>query len=105
MLTGIIDWFKVVNLLQPSNIKVIAAIGVVRNSSGENNYVSDEVITAKSGARVRVNNTDAEGRMVMADILYHAKERACNTINPYLFTIATLTGHAKNTVGTGYSVS
>lgn len=40
-----------------------------RNSIGSNSYVADEVITARSGARVRVINTDAEGRMIMADIL------------------------------------
>lgn len=42
---------------------------MARNSAGENAYVADEVITARSKARIRVNNTDAEGRMVMADVL------------------------------------
>lgn len=42
---------------------------LARNSAGEEAYVADEVITARSKARVRVNNTDAEGRMVMADVL------------------------------------
>lgn len=93
------------NLLQPPTVKVVAAIGVVRNSCGENAYVADEVITARSGARVRVNNTDAEGRFVMADILYHMKEMALCSVNPHLFTVATLTGHAIRTVGPGYSVS
>lgn len=94
-----------VNTLKPPTVKVIAALCVVRNSVGENCYVSDEVITAKSGARVRVGNTDAEGRMAMADALCHLKEMALNAVNPHLFTIATLTGHAVLTVGAGYSVS
>ena len=93
------------NLLQPPTTKVVAAVGVVRNSCGENAYVADEVITSRSGARVRVNNTDAEGRMVMADILYHVKEMALCSVNPHIFTVATLTGHAVNSAGTGYSVS
>lgn len=97
--------FQTVNLLQPPTVKVVAAIGVVRNSCGENAYVADEVITARSGARVRVNNTDAEGRFVMADILYHVKEMAMGSVNPHIFTIATLTGHAVRTAGEGYSVS
>ena len=37
-------------------------------------YVSDEVITSRAGVRVRVTNTDAEGRMIMADLLCEAKE-------------------------------
>lgn len=94
-----------VNLLQPPTVKVVAALCVVRNSVGENCYVSDEVITAKSGARVRVGNTDAEGRMAMADALYYLKEMALCSVNPHLFTIATLTGHAVLTAGLGYSVS
>lgn len=77
---------------------------VVRNSIGENSYVSDEVITAKSGARVRVGNTDAEGQLAMADALCHIKEMALCSVNPHIFTVATLTNHAVLTAGRGYSV-
>ncbi|KAL0105085.1 hypothetical protein PUN28_016616 [Cardiocondyla obscurior] len=97
-------FMQVVNLVQPPTLKVVVALCVVRNSVGENCYVSDEVITARSGARVRVGNTDAEGRMAMADALYHLKEMALNSANPHLFTVATLTGHAVLTAGAGYSV-
>ena len=38
-------------------------------------YVADEIITSRAGVRVRVGNTDAEGRMAMADVLCHMKER------------------------------
>ena len=55
--------------MKPPGIKVVGALSLVRNSVGENSYVSDEVITARSGKRVRVGNTDAEGRMIMADVL------------------------------------
>ena len=37
-------------------------------------YVGDEIITAASGVRIRVNNTDAEGRFAMGDCLYYMKE-------------------------------
>ena len=40
-------------------------------------YVADEIITSRAGVRVRVGNTDAEGRMVMADVLCRLKERVC----------------------------
>lgn len=96
---------QVVNLLQPPTVKAVAALCVVRNSVGENSYVSDEVITAKSGTRVRIGNTDAEGRLVMADALCHIKEMALCSVNPHIFTVATLTYHAILTAGRGYSVS
>lgn len=38
-------------------------------------YVADEIITSRAGVRVRVGNTDAEGRMAMADVLCHLKEQ------------------------------
>ena len=37
-------------------------------------YVADEIVTSRAGKRVRVGNTDAEGRMVMADVLCRMKE-------------------------------
>lgn len=37
-------------------------------------YVADEIITSAAGVRVRVGNTDAEGRMAMADPLHYSKE-------------------------------
>lgn len=55
---------------QPKDVAVIGALCLVRNSVGEECYVSDEVIAARSGVRVRVGNTDAEGRMCMSDALY-----------------------------------
>uniref|UniRef100_A0AAR5P683 Cytosol aminopeptidase domain-containing protein n=2 Tax=Dendroctonus ponderosae TaxID=77166 RepID=A0AAR5P683_DENPD len=101
---AVLGFLQVVNLLQPKNVRVVAGVGIVRNSIGSNSYVADEVITARSGARVRIINTDAEGRMIMADILCRFKEEALNAINPHLYTIATLTGHAVLTVGIGYSI-
>ncbi|PBC33581.1 Putative aminopeptidase W07G4.4 [Apis cerana cerana] len=98
-------FMQVVNLLQPPTVKAVAALCVVRNSVGENSYVSDEVITAKSGTRVRIGNTDAEGRLVMADALCHIKEMALCSVNPHIFTVATLTHHAILTAGRGYSIA
>lgn len=47
-------------------------------------YVADELITSRAGVRVRIGNTDAEGRMVMADVLCQMKERVtillCNVV-------------------------
>lgn len=43
-------------------------------------YVADEIITSRAGVRVRVGNTDAEGRMVMADVLCQMKEKVRPTV-------------------------
>jgi leucyl aminopeptidase len=78
-------------------------MAMVRNSIGSEAYVADELITSRAGVRVRIGNTDAEGRMVMADVLCHMKERSAEEKNPLLFTIATLTGHVIRAFGPDYT--
>lgn len=97
-------FMKVVAELQPKNIEVVGAMCMVRNSVGSNAYVSDEIITSRAGVRIRIGNTDAEGRMAMSDVLCKLKEEAVNAVNPQLMTVATLTGHACLAVGEPYSI-
>lgn len=94
-------FMKFVELNQPEDVHVVVALCMVRNSIGEDCYVADEIITSRAGKRVRVGNTDAEGRMAMADCLAYFKERAVkeNLADPHLYTVATLTGHACIAVG------
>jgi leucyl aminopeptidase len=99
---AVAGFFQVLASLRPKSVKAIGILAVARNSVGENCYVADEVITSRSGLRVRIGNTDAEGRMVMVDPLCKLRELAVSEINPHLMTIATLTGHACLAVG-GYS--
>lgn len=75
---------------------ISGALAMVRNSIGPDAYVADELIVSRAGVRIRVGNTDAEGRMAMVDLLAHLKEQVVNKkyANPQLFTVATLTGHA-----------
>lgn len=101
---AVAGFMQTVSILKPKGIRIVAAMCLARNSVGEECYVADEVITARSKLRVRVGNTDAEGRMVMADVLCRAKEMALRSVNPHLMTIATLTGHACLTVGEGYAI-
>ncbi|KAK9501887.1 hypothetical protein O3M35_012525 [Rhynocoris fuscipes] len=101
---AVAGFMKILSILKPAHLKVVGIMSMVRNSVGENSYVSDEMIMSRSGRRVRVGNTDAEGRMIMADVLCHAKEMALNSVNPHLMTIATLTGHAVRAVGDGYTI-
>lgn len=97
-------FFQVLNILKPKNLKVIGRMAMVRNSIGADGYVADEIITSRAGVRVRVGNTDAEGRMAMADSLCEMTEVAAGEKNPHLFTIATLTGHAIRAVGPNYTL-
>jgi len=90
--------------LQPPGVKVVVAMCMVRNSVGANCYVADEIITSRAGVRLRVGNTDAEGRMAMVDVLCRAKELALSDPDPQLFTVATLTGHAVLAVGNYSSI-
>tara|TARA_R110002072_G_scaffold269079_3_gene428214 strand:+ start:8402 stop:9973 length:1572 start_codon:yes stop_codon:yes gene_type:complete len=80
-------------------VHVIAELGCVRNSIGSDAYVADEIIKSHAGCRVRIGNTDAEGRMVLADLLSNLRVTAKKTTGPELFTVATLTGHAGLAVG------
>uniref|UniRef100_H2Y048 Putative aminopeptidase W07G4.4 n=1 Tax=Ciona intestinalis TaxID=7719 RepID=H2Y048_CIOIN len=103
--SAVAGFFQILEKLKPAHLKVYGTMSMVRNSIGANGYVADEIITARSGKRVRVGNTDAEGRMAMADCLCEAKEMAKNEVNPHLYTIATLTGHAIIAMGPGYSIA
>lgn len=101
---AVAGFFQVLADLRPKRIRVLGGMSMVRNSIGPDSYVSDEIITSYAGVRVRIGNTDAEGRMAMADVLSHLKDQVGDGTNSYLFTIATLTGHACLTVGDGYSI-
>jgi leucyl aminopeptidase len=50
-------------------IDVVAAIGLAENMTGPAAYKLGDVITARSGTTIEVHNTDAEGRIVLADVL------------------------------------
>ena len=96
---AVAGFMKTVAELQPKGLRVVAEIGAVRNSIGSDAFVADEIITSHAGVRVRIGNTDAEGRLVLADLLSHLRIDAATAVNPTLFTVATLTGHAARAVG------
>jgi leucyl aminopeptidase len=89
---------------KPKGVRVVGRLAMVRNSCGADGYVADEVILSRAGRRVRVVNTDAEGRMAMGDVLCLAKEDALTAVNPRIMTVATLTGHAIRAYGEGYNI-
>ena len=76
--------------------ELYAVLCLAENSVGPDSTRPDDVLTMLSGKTVEVNNTDAEGRLVLADGVFWASKHAqCDTI----FDIATLTGAAPVAVG------
>ena len=74
---------------------VIGLIPAVENRPGGEAYVPGDVITMMNGKTVEVLNTDAEGRLILADALHYAKR-----YNPELvIDLATLTGSASRAIG------
>ena len=101
---NVTGFFKVLAELKPAQFRAIGVLAVTRNNCGEEGYTADEIITSRAGVRVRIGNTDAEGRMVMVDPLCYIKELALKEVNPHLFTMATLTGHVIRAYGSNYTV-
>ena len=92
---AVAGFFETLDKVRPKKLRVYGAMAVVRNSIGPDGYVADELIVSRAGVRLRVGNTDAEGRMAMVDIVTYYKEKILseNIVNSEIFTIATLTGH------------
>ncbi|WP_338969515.1 M17 family metallopeptidase [Spiroplasma endosymbiont of Labia minor] len=79
----------------------VAAIAVLtENRIGGHGILNDSVVTSYSGKTVEINNTDAEGRLVLADgITYAIKQLNAKRI----LDVATLTGAIKIALGTNYT--
>ncbi|MBS9782828.1 MAG: leucyl aminopeptidase [Arcobacter sp.] len=70
--------------------EVHGIIGAVENMIGGDAYKPDDILKAKNGKTIEVKNTDAEGRLVLADCLCYAQDEIKNI--DYIFDVATLTG-------------
>lgn len=76
-------------------VYVIGLIPSTDNRIGDGALVPDDIITMSDGSTVEVQNTDAEGRLILADALHYAKQ-----FNPALvIDLATLTGAASAITG------
>jgi len=86
----------IMSLKLPVNLRVL--IPAVENSIDGNAYRPSDVLNTRKGITVEVGNTDAEGRLVLADSLVYASEEKPEL----LIDFATLTGAAR--VATGYDL-
>jgi len=71
-------------------IEVHGIVGAVENMIGGDAYKPDDVLTAKNGKTIEIRNTDAEGRLVLADCLCYAQDEIKDI--DYILDFATLTG-------------
>ncbi|ARJ52017.1 M17 family metallopeptidase [Staphylococcus lutrae] len=71
-------------------VNIVAVIAAAENMIANNAMKPDDVFTALSGETVEVPNTDAEGRLVLADAVYYANQYQPTMIMDF----ATLTGAA-----------
>jgi leucyl aminopeptidase len=72
-----------------AKVDAIGLIGLVENMPSGTAVRPGDVVKSYSGQTIEVINTDAEGRLVLADVLYYAQQR----FSPkYMVDLATLTG-------------
>jgi len=86
--------------LQKLKVHIVALVPSTDNRPGGNAYAPGDVVTMFNGKTVEVLNTDAEGRMILADALSYAEK-----FKPQLvIDAATLTGAAVRAIGTKASI-
>ncbi|MBJ12877.1 MAG: leucyl aminopeptidase [Candidatus Marinimicrobia bacterium] len=80
--------FKAISVLQP-NINLVGIVPSTENLSGSKAYKPGDILTAYNGKTIEVLNTDAEGRLILADALSYASKH----YDPeFVLDFATLTG-------------
>lgn len=77
-------------------VRLLLLIPAVENSVAGNAYRPGDVIETRKGLSVEIGNTDAEGRVVLADALAYA----CEQLPDLVIDFATLTGAARVAMGT-----
>jgi leucyl aminopeptidase len=80
-------------------VRVVAVIGATENMPSGRSVKPGDIVRSKEGLTIEVNNTDAEGRLVLADCLAHAREQGAER----LIDVATLTGGVIVALGSTYA--
>jgi len=91
---AVLGAMEVIGELRPEQ-NVVAVIPSTDNMISGHAFKPDDVITSMSGKTIEVLNTDAEGRLVLADAVTYAKHHGAN----YLVDVATLTGGVITALG------
>ncbi|WP_043932283.1 leucyl aminopeptidase [Bacillus sp. EB01] len=91
---AVLGAMEIIGELKPEQ-NVVAVIPSTDNMISGNAFKPDDVITSLSGKTIEVLNTDAEGRLVLADAVTYAKQHGAG----YLVDVATLTGGVITALG------
>ena len=83
-----------------ARVNVVGAIGVVENMPDGNAQRPGDIVTSMSGQTIEIINTDAEGRLVLADVLWYV---ATKFKPKFMVDLATLTGAIMVALGTEYA--
>jgi leucyl aminopeptidase len=76
-------------------LRLVTVIGAAENMVDARAVRPGDIVRARAGITIEVNNTDAEGRLVLADCLTHARDQGAER----LIDLATLTGGIVTTFG------
>ncbi len=77
-------------------VNIYALVPSAENMPGGSSYRPGDIVTTYSGKTVEIQNTDAEGRMILCDALHYAVKQNCGVI----IDVATLTGACVVALGT-----
>ena len=83
-----------------ARVNVVGAIGLVENMPDGNAQRPGDIVTSMSGQTIEIINTDAEGRLVLADVLWYVAKK----FKPkFMVDLATLTGAIMVALGTDHA--
>jgi leucyl aminopeptidase len=80
-------------------VRVLGIVGATENLISGSAVKPGDIVSALDGTTIEVNNTDAEGRLVLADCITYARRLGCDAI----VDIATLTGGVVVALGSTYA--
>ena len=97
---GVVAGLMYTLALRKAKANVIGAVGLVENMPDGNAQRPGDIVKSLSGQTIEVLNTDAEGRLVLADVLWFIKEK----YKPrFMIDLATLTGAIIVALGDRYA--
>ncbi|WP_319797610.1 leucyl aminopeptidase [Nitrobacter sp.] len=83
-----------------AKVNAVGAIGLVENMPDGNAQRPGDIVTSMSGQTIEIINTDAEGRLVLADVLWYVAKKIKPKI---MIDLATLTGAIMVALGTEHA--
>ena len=86
--------------LRKAKVNVVGLVGLVENMVDGNAQRPGDVVKSYSGQSIEVLNTDAEGRLVLADVIAYAEDRFKPS---FIINLATLTGAIVVSLGNEYA--